>query len=835
LVAFTLFRRVRHGLVVGLIVGLFASALVNFRPSTLVEQSEAPSGLSAWIERAEFALFDLRMRLHAQSGAAQAPIAFVNVDEESLAGPLAARRPWPWKRAHLADLVAELNRLGARAIVIEPEFLAPRATVEEERAFAKRLAASGNVILGFAFTELKPEPSPTLGRFAFAQGSFDTREAALAQATRLIERPRDAVFLIEEAGRFTLWRGGFTSQAEARSAAMAHATSAPQAPTPASAPPVRELTTRETFLRVTRDLVFAETAAMDHPDLSDFPATFRSLRTLPLPLMIEGIHFGAMDLDPEFDGVVRRVRPVIRADGKFYPSVALTAARLLHKDTPAKVTRRHLLLGDKAFALDDQGRLGLRFYGEPTGRRRAAYPYPEISARSVFNSAERHAQGRVTERHLQESVAGRVVFLSRTASSLHAAVPTPVGDLGSSFAWAMALEDLLRGVDIARAQKSFDGWLTFAMALAGGLVTALCMRLLRRKTTIFLCASVSLCLLASVAFYLEQAWGAGRWVSLLLPVATYLLACALTNAVLLADGMRAVGAIWDALGRSLPVKNTEQLIQRPNALTLDGAHHELTLWLFDLRGFSTWSAALDPKTLVKLMNELWTALSDEICHTNGQLDRVMGDGLFAYWGMPLANRRHALDACRCALAVRTLIERRGKSWKKRYGVDIEGAMALSGGQMVAGNFGFGGERPRVNYTVMGRPLGEVKRLEAMSERWGNRILMTDEVHAQVEEQVESRLIGAVRLSERSGETPRRVYELLALKGGLTREARALLTQYQQAQAATEKRQFAEAAEILKAILAKEPADLPSQVLLARCEQSLKMPPPETWSGVFEVR
>ena len=87
-----------------------------------------------------------------------------------------------------------------------------------------------------------------------------------------------------------------------------------------------------------------------------------------------------------------------------------------------------------------------------------------------------------------------------------------------------------------------------------------------------------------------------------------------------------------------------------------------------------------------------------------------------------------------------------------------------------------------------------------------------------------------------GVSPGSAYELMHdEKFPLTREARALLTQYQQAQAATEKRQFAEAAEILKAILAKEPADLPSQVLLARCEQSLKMPPPETWSGVFEVR
>lgn len=842
MVGFTVFRRVRNGLVIGLIVGLFASAAVNFRPSTLVEQSEAPSGLSAWLERLEFAVFDLRMRLYAQRHPAEAPIAFVNVDDETLMGPAVARRPWPWKRQTLAELLAELDRLGASAIVVEPGLLAARASLSEERDFAERLAALDKVILGFGFTDLTPEPSPPLGRFAFAIASFAQREEAIAAAARLLERPNDAIFLLQDQeGGFALWRGGFASREEASAAATRFEAPAAigkgaGAPAPgAEAARVRELTTMETFSRVTRELVFSSIAAMAHPDLVDFPSTFRSFRLLPQPLMIEGIHFGVMDLDPEFDGVIRQVRPVVRAEGQLYPSVALTAARLLMKDAAISVTNTHLLVGEQAFSLDDQGRLGLRFHGEAGKRRRADRPYRELSALTIFKSAERHAEGRVTDRQLQEAIEGKVVFLSRTASVLNAGVRTPVGEVGSSFAWAMALEDMLRGADIVRTDKPFDGWLSFAMAILGGLVAALCLRLLRRKTTLFLSGSVSLCLMIGFAFYLDQAWAAGLWVSTLIPLLAYVLACVLTSAILVADGMRTVGVVWDALGRSLPLKLTERLIQDPAALALDGARRELTLWLFDLRHFSTWSAGLDPKDLVRLMNEVWTAVSDEICHARGQLDRVMGDGVFAYWGLPLANRRHALDACRCALSVRAMIQRRGRSWKKRYGVDIEGAMALSGGELVAGDFGFRGERPRVNYTVMGRPLGQVKRLEAMSERWGNRILMSADVHDRVEGQVEARLIGAVRLIDQEGVPPIRVYELLALKGGLAREERGRLTQYNLAMEAAGKREFAKAVELLAALLAQAPDDLPAQVLLARCQQSLKAPPPEAWEGVFEVR
>lgn len=853
MVGFTVFRRVRNGLVIGLIVGLFASAAVNFRPSTLVEQSEAPSGPSAWLERLEFALFDLRMRLYAQRNSAEAPIAFVNVDDESLMGPSLTQRPWPWKRQVLAELLAELDRLGAKAIVVEPEFLSTRASLAEERAFAERVAALDKVIFGFGFTDLSPEPSPPLGRFAFSIATFPTREAAIASAARLLVRPSDALFLLEDSDGFCLWKGGFASREDAASAAAQFAAPAAigisqraapsqarqEGRTPAApakeAVRIRELTTMEIFSRVTRELVFSTAAAIAHPDLVDFPSTFRSLRLLPQPLMAQGIHFGVTDLDPEFDGVIRRIRPVVRSEGNLYPSVALTAAQLLMKGKAVSVTNTHLLVAGRAFALDDQGRLGLRFYGEPEKRRRAEHPYPEISALSIFKSAERRADGRVTDRQLQESIEGKVIFLSRTAPRLHAGTRTPVGEVGSSFAWAMALEDMLRGTDITRADKPFDGWLSFAMAVIGGLVAALCLRLMRQKTTLFMSGCVSLFLMAGFAFYLEQAWTAGLWVSTLIPILAYAVASVLTAVILVADGMRAVGTVWDALGRSLPLKLTEKLIENPAALALDGARRELTLWLFDLRHFSTWSAGLEPKELVHLMNEVWTAVSDEICHTRGQLDRVMGDGVFAYWGLPLPNRRHALDACRCALSVRAMCQRRHRSWKKRYGVDIEGAMALSSGELVAGDFGFRGERPRMNYTVMGKPLGQVKRLESMSERWGNRILMTAEVYAQVESQVEARLIGAVRLSDQEGIPPSRIYELLALKGGLAREARARLSQYNLALAEAGRREFAKAAEILAALLAQDPDDLPAQVLLARCQQSLKVPPPETWEGVFEVR
>ena len=245
---------------------------------------------------------------------------------------------------------------------------------------------------------------------------------------------------------------------------------------------------------------------------------------------------------------------------------------------------------------------------------------------------------------------------------------------------------------------------------------------------------------------------------------------------------------------------------------------------------------MEPEALVRLMREIWTGISDEICHAGGRFDSVVGDAALAYWGAPLENRRHALDACRCALAVKSLCSRRQKSWKSKYGVEISAAMALAGGQLVVGDFGRGGVEPKVNYTVLGRPLGEVKRLCSLSERWGGRILMTDAVLSAVSGQVESRCIGLFRVGGSEEEKPVPVHELLALKGGLPRAKRALLAKYTEAMELIRGRKFAEAAAILEQILQKEPQDTPSQILLARCTQCAAVPPPEKgWDGMFEIR
>ena len=154
---FTIFHRVWVAVVIGLIVGLFASGLVNLRPEPPVEQAETPSGPAAWFERLELRIYDMRMRFRAAAAEARANVVFINVDDETLMGAVSRDRPWPWKRAVLSELIGELDRLGARSVVVDPVFIQSRASLDEEFAFARDAAGFRDAVFGFGFVDLTPE------------------------------------------------------------------------------------------------------------------------------------------------------------------------------------------------------------------------------------------------------------------------------------------------------------------------------------------------------------------------------------------------------------------------------------------------------------------------------------------------------------------------------------------------------------------------------------------------------------------------------------------------------------------------------------------------------
>ena len=135
-----------------------------------------------------------------------------------------------------------------------------------------------------------------------------------------------------------------------------------------------------------------------------------------------------------------------------------------------------------------------------------------------------------------------------------------------------------------------------------------------------------------------------------------------------------------------------------------------------------------------------------------------------------------------------------------------------------------GAADRMNYTAMGDAVNVASRLEGLNKQYGTSIIASDRVFEGARAHFDFRLLDWVAVRGKTGAT--RIYELLGRKGegSVTPETVAA---YEMAFEAYVARNFAEAI----AILAQNPGDPPSAILLKRCREFQKEPPPADWEGI----
>jgi adenylate cyclase len=94
-----------------------------------------------------------------------------------------------------------------------------------------------------------------------------------------------------------------------------------------------------------------------------------------------------------------------------------------------------------------------------------------------------------------------------------------------------------------------------------------------------------------------------------------------------------------AYGRFMPRHVVDEILANPNALSLGGNNQVVTTLLSDVRGFTAMSGNLPPETVVRLLNRYLREMTPIIFEHQGLLDKYMGDGLMALFGVPYEGQR----------------------------------------------------------------------------------------------------------------------------------------------------------------------------------------------------
>jgi adenylate cyclase len=405
---------------------------------------------------------------------------------------------------------------------------------------------------------------------------------------------------------------------------------------------------------------------------------------------------------------------------------------------------------------------------------------------------------------------GKVVVIGGTAVGVNDVKATPFATESPGVAkQAAVLDNLLTGRFITEAPLWVDLLLTFLVALVSVLVV-----MVPRWTAL----EIGWPLVLFFGFFLVS--GAALALG-----GTHVL----TVQPVLAGELASISAV--AFSRFMEPGLVEQMIEERQLPRLDGENLEITAFFSDIRGFSTFSERFkdDPRALVRILNTYLTRVSAVLLREGGCLDKYIGDAVVCLFGAPLRHPDHAVRACRGALAAKAEVDALRAEFNAQGLPDVYTRIGLNTAVLFVGNFG---SEQLFDYTAIGDGMNLAARLEGANKAYDSVIMMGPTTYAQAREHVEARELDRVRVAGKTEAVT--VYELLALKGGLTERQRVTVERYHAALALYREARFTEAAAVLEARLAEDPEDGPSRALLARCRKYEQAPPLLPFDGVTSL-
>lgn len=162
-----------------------------------------------------------------------------------------------------------------------------------------------------------------------------------------------------------------------------------------------------------------------------------------------------------------------------------------------------------------------------------------------------------------------------------------------------------------------------------------------------------------------------------------------------------------------------------------------SVMFFDLRSFTSLSESMDPHDIAELLNILFTDLMDLIFSHGGSVNKFIGDAIMATFGAPLSQGNDALNAVKCALAIRESMALFNQVRPAYLKTDINYGIGIASGTVFSGTVG---SFRRLEYTVLGDVVNIASRLEGMNKISSTNILIDGPTHALLGNAVECRKI-----------------------------------------------------------------------------------------------
>jgi class 3 adenylate cyclase/tetratricopeptide (TPR) repeat protein len=144
---------------------------------------------------------------------------------------------------------------------------------------------------------------------------------------------------------------------------------------------------------------------------------------------------------------------------------------------------------------------------------------------------------------------------------------------------------------------------------------------------------------------------------------------------------------------------------------LEGERKQVTVLFADLKGSMELLADRDPEEARQLLDPVLTLMMQAVHRYEGTVNQVMGDGIMALFGAPLAHEDHAVRACYAALAMQEAIRRYSDEVRRWHGLEVQIRVGLNSGEVVVRAIG---NDLHMDYSAIGQVTHLAARMEQLA-------------------------------------------------------------------------------------------------------------------------
>ena len=449
----------------------------------------------------------------------------------------------------------------------------------------------------------------------------------------------------------------------------------------------------------------------------------------------------------------------------------------------------------------------------------------ENSEKELRRLRELHAalrQGYDREAQLRPLVEGRTCWIGSASTASGDLHSTP---LGATTPGIDALASVSNMVLTGQSLREAPGVLVAVWLLALGVAVSFAVTHWR---TSWAAAAVLALVAASLAIY----GGLFAWGSFLLsgagPPGTALLVFAGVTAFKELVTERSRRKLEKELEKNTSPELVGILMEHPELLR-QPRKMAGTFLFSDIKSFTSISEKMTPEVLVPFINRYLDRTTRSLKGHQAYLDKYIGDGIMALFGVPVASGDHARNACLAALDNQALLRDLNEEFEREGLPRILTRIGINSGEAIAG---YVGAEERSDYTVLGDAVNLASRLEGANKEYGTSIMVSEFTRALVASQFVFRELDRIRVVGKENAVG--IYELVAPAGSPIPFPDGFLAAYAAALALFRNRKWSEAVAAFEKALAIRPGDRPSEVYVERAQAFLVSPPPPDWEGVFEL-